>query len=294
MLSYGRFRFLLADTEELEEKTYRLRYEVYVEEFGFEKPADHPGGLERDGHDAEAVHFAALDRDDEVVGTIRLILHSENGFPAEKAAKVTFPGRRPPPERIAEISRLAVSRKYRRRWADLPFVIEPRPGGPGGGWGPGQGWTAGAYGSLRAPVIVMGLYQVMYQESKRRGLTHWFMITEEKVHRIFKRYGFLFCPVGETVEYHGWRRPYLGVIEEMERKMVRRNPVLMQVMLKGLERRFQPGTHSQPADPLWTPGSAISGETGDPDRDRAPRSGLAEERGAGEGEPRERRIPRVR
>jgi hypothetical protein len=86
----------------------------------------------------------------------------------------------------------------------------------------------------------MGLYQLMYHESKRRGLTHWYMITEEKVYRIFKRYGFLFHPVGEPVSYHGWRTPYLGVIEEMERKVIRENPVLMRLILRGLEKRYHP------------------------------------------------------
>jgi len=211
-----------------------------VREFGFEKPEDHPGGRETDAHESSAVHFAALDPDDEVVGTIRLILHSEKGFPMEQAARVQFPGERPPPERIAEVSRLAVSHKYRRRRVDGVYGVESYLSGSEGGARPDQERISSEYGKRRTPVIVMGLYQVMYHESKRRGLSHWYMITEEKVYRTFKRYGFLFYPVGEPVAYHGLRTPYLGVIEEMEKKLIRENPVLMKLVLRGLEGRYQP------------------------------------------------------
>ena len=49
-----------------------LRYKVYCEERGFEKPEDHPDGLERDEYDEYSVHFAAIEKGtQEVVGTIR-------------------------------------------------------------------------------------------------------------------------------------------------------------------------------------------------------------------------------
>ena len=61
-----------------------LRYQIYCEQRGFEKPEDHPEGLERDAADDHAVHFAAIhDETKEVLGTIRLILKSPDGFPIE-------------------------------------------------------------------------------------------------------------------------------------------------------------------------------------------------------------------
>lgn len=240
MLSYGNFRFLRVDTDELKEKTFRLRYEVYVEEFGFEDPADHPGGRETDAYEDVSAHFVSLDPEDEVVGTIRLILHSDRGFPIEKAVDLHFPGEKPPPEKMAEISRLAVSHKYRRRHADGVYGVESYLPASEGGAVPEQGKVPREYRKRRNPVIVMGLYQIMYQESKRMGLTHWYMITQEKMYRLFKRLGFVFHPVGEPVEYHGLRRPYLGVISEMEAAMMRENPVLMRLLLQGLEKEYRP------------------------------------------------------
>jgi len=239
MLSYGDFRFVRADTKDLKERIYRLRYEVYVEEFGFERPQDHLGGAETDAYEGSSVHFAALDPGGEVVGTIRLILSSEKGFPMEDAVDIRFPGAKPPPGRIAEISRLAVSHRYRRRRVDGLYGVESYLPSSNGG-PPERKRLPREYKKRRTPVIVMGLFQIMYHESKRLGLTHWYMITTDKVFRLFKRYGFVFHPVGEPVHYHGLRTPYLGVISEMEQKVMRENPVLMRLMLWGLEKEYHP------------------------------------------------------
>ncbi len=240
MLSYGKFRFVRADTDDLREKTYRLRYQVYVEEFGFEKSEDHPGGRETDDYEAYSIHFAALDHEDDVVGTIRLILQSDEGFPMEHAVAIRFPGEKPPPEKIAEISRLAVSQVYRRRREDGQYGVESYLKKSEGGVIPDKGPVPDDYKKRKTPVIVMGLYQAMYHESKRLGLTHWYMITEEKVSNTFKRFGFLFYPIGEPVEYHGLRTPYLGVISDMENKVMRENPFLMKLVLRGLEKEYHP------------------------------------------------------
>ncbi len=42
MITYGRFTFDRVESEALLQELYRLRYEIYVNEFGFEKPEDHP------------------------------------------------------------------------------------------------------------------------------------------------------------------------------------------------------------------------------------------------------------
>ncbi len=115
MFSLGQFKFVIASSEEDKEKVYRLRYRTYVEEFGFEKPEDHPGGLETDEYDPYSVHFAVFNGSDDIVGTIRLILHSEQGFPVEQVANPSFVGKKPNSRNIAEISRFAVSDGSRRR-----------------------------------------------------------------------------------------------------------------------------------------------------------------------------------
>ena len=97
---------------------YRLRYKVYVEEWHFEKPENHPGGVETDEFDKNSIHFATRDENKRIVGTVRLILYSQSGFPIEKYCQLTKGTNGIPREKIAEISRLAISKNFRRRAED--------------------------------------------------------------------------------------------------------------------------------------------------------------------------------
>jgi putative hemolysin len=59
VFSIGDFRFLVATTPSIIEAVHRLRYQVYVEEYGYEKAEDHPGGLEKDKFDPSSILIAA-------------------------------------------------------------------------------------------------------------------------------------------------------------------------------------------------------------------------------------------
>jgi N-acyl amino acid synthase of PEP-CTERM/exosortase system len=117
MFEYGRFKFMQADSENLKQNIFLLRHEVYALEFGFENPHDFPDKFEKVGYYQHSVHFAALNVDDDVIGTVRMILDSPRGFPVDHAATITgFPDK-PESRFITEISRLAVSKKL-RRWPE--------------------------------------------------------------------------------------------------------------------------------------------------------------------------------
>jgi len=239
-ISYGKFRFGLVENPEVLKDTFRMRYEVYVQEFGFEKKEDHPGGLETDDYEEESIHFACLNESDSVVGTIRLVLDSPKGFPLEHAVRTTFVGEKPHPSKMAEISRLTVSKDLRRRKEDGMYGVESYLTQKEGGVLPDDGSIPEEMQGRKNPIIVLGLYQVMYQESRRLGLTHWYMITEKKLFYALRKYGFLFHQIGEPVQYHGERIPYLGIIEEIEKKLINENPDMLKIMLTGLEKEYHP------------------------------------------------------
>ena len=50
------FQIVLADTPALRDTVFRLRYQIYCMETGFERPEDFPDGLEKDAFDGRAVH----------------------------------------------------------------------------------------------------------------------------------------------------------------------------------------------------------------------------------------------
>lgn len=236
-----RFRFVQATSTALKQATYRLRYQVYVEECGFERPEEHPGGLEMDAYEPHSVTLAALDETDMVIGTVRLILHSPQGFPIEHAVpNLGFLGDRPAPHAIAEISRLAISSAYRRRIEDGLYGVESYLRQSEGGVLADVGPPRPQDERRKRPVIVLGLYRLLYQVSKRLGITHWYMLTEKKLWYLLCKYHFQFHQIGEPVDYHGLRIPYLGRIADMETHMRQTHPEFLQSFLAGLEAEYHP------------------------------------------------------
>jgi len=239
-IQYGKFRFGVVDNKDVLKDTFRMRYEVYVQEFGFERKEDHPNGLETDDYENESIHFACINESDSVVGTIRLVLDSDKGFPIEHAVETSFIGEKPDRSKIGEISRLTVSRDLRRRKEDGMYGVESYLTKKEGGVLPDDGSIPEEMQGRKNPIIVLGLYQVMYHESRRRGISHWYMITEKKLFFALKKYGFLFHQIGEPVEYHGERIPYLGIVEEIEKTLRKNNPDMYKIMLTGLEEKYHP------------------------------------------------------
>lgn len=239
-ISYGNFRFCLIKDKELLQDSFRMRYEVYVQEFGFEKKEDHPDGLETDEYENDSIHFACINENDSVIGTIRLVLNSDKGFPIDHVVETSFIGEKPDPSKIAEISRLTVSKDLRRRKEDGIHGVESYLTQKEGGVLPDDDTIPLEMQGRKNPIIVLGLYQIMYHESKRLGLTHWYMITEEKLFFALRKYGFAFHQIGEPVEYHGKRVPYQGTISEIESSLYDKDPEMFKMMLAGLEKEYHP------------------------------------------------------
>jgi N-acyl amino acid synthase of PEP-CTERM/exosortase system len=192
-------------------EVYRLRYKVYCEEWGFEKPEDHPGGMETDEYDQHSVHLGAFSRENgQLIGTIRLILNSELGFPIEKHCTITADMSLINRNKIAEISRLAVSKEFRKRAVDRLLYND-------GQVAPDQREESREIEEKRKQEfhIIMGLYICMYLESSKMGLTHWYAVMARGLRILLRRMNIRFTSIGPEVEYHGLRVPYFGVIDEI-------------------------------------------------------------------------------
>ncbi|MDX9715191.1 MAG: PEP-CTERM/exosortase system-associated acyltransferase [Dissulfurispiraceae bacterium] len=213
------FEFKRVHTSAELNEIFKLRYKVYVEEWGFEKAEDHIKGVELDDYDDSALHFMAL-RHGNLIGTIRMILSSQKGLPIQKNCTINQDLDCIDHSKIAEISRLAVSKDYRRRQEDaqmygsdsqsvLPFPVAEEMSS-----------------KRRRQEVIIGLFKAMYAESKIIGLTHWCAVMAKALHILLTRLGIIFKPIGPEVDYHGRRIPYLLCIEEAERIMERINPML--------------------------------------------------------------------
>jgi len=215
----------VVDKAELEE-VFRLRYKVYCDEWGFEKAEDHPGGLEFDIFDSISRHFISLNETWQIIGTIRIILNSEKGFPIENHCSIDADLSNVNSDKIGEISRLAVSKEFRKRFEDQ-FIYDGTP--------EYIQQQAAVHERRRRHEIVTGLYKCLYVESKKSGLTHWYAVMAKGLYILLKRMGILFKPIGPEIYYHGLRTPYLGSIADIEEGVSRLHPELFKEFQEALK-----------------------------------------------------------
>jgi N-acyl amino acid synthase of PEP-CTERM/exosortase system len=228
MFRYGDYQFRVATTDVLIRGAQELRYRVYVDECGFENASAHPDGREHDAYDPHAVALVALDPEGRVVGTTRLVLNSPNqGLPIFHALR-RFEGFHHRSTRIAEVSRLAVDPRFR-----VKEVV--------GATGPRRFQTSSAEGlpsrDRRAQSLVTtGLFHLLVLASIRLGLKQWLMITEKKLWVMLKRMGIVFHPIGEEVEYHGKRTPYLADLSHVDQAILRTHAATLAQCPPAIER----------------------------------------------------------
>jgi len=232
-------------------KVYRLRYKVYCEEWGFERKENYPDGLEIDIYDKNAVHYLVLDPERKAIGTIRLIFDSEDGFPVERYCGVDIKASGIDRSRCAEISRLAISKSYRRRVEDRYIYGPDEERRLIGGFDLDDliyrkrftdrvrnsyiyGRNNREYNRRKRHEVLMSLCKAVYLESKDRGLTHWYAIMTKGLHSLLGRYGIRFEPAGEPVDYHGIRTPYVAEISTVEEAVSRSNPELYEEFTREL------------------------------------------------------------
>ena len=200
--------------EERYPELFRLRYRVYCDECGFENPEDYPEMMERDEYDDHAIHFCnMIEGHREIGGTVRMILDSEKGFPIEKNF-IIDPELVPAFERtkIAEISRLAISKSFRKRIGDGILYSEKNVQITD----KNKLYLEKRRKDRRKNEknFASGLYRCIYKESLKRGLTHWYAAMTEGLCSLLTSRGHVWHPIGPRINYHGYRRPYIAVITE--------------------------------------------------------------------------------
>jgi len=235
---------------------YKLRYKIYCYEWGFEKPENHPDEIVTDVFDNNAIHFAVKDDAQKTVGAISLILHSSEGFPTEKYCELNINRNEIPRDSIAEISRFVIHRDYRRRAEDKYIYGPDEERRSIGSFNYSSNHTNNLsyirraddkykQKSARRPSesyserrkrheVVINLYKAIYQESKRRKITHWYAVMTKGIVILLNKFGFIFKEIGDPVDYHGIRTPYLGDMEKIDQEIMQEHPELYEELNRGL------------------------------------------------------------
>jgi len=111
-----RYEVILADTAEARRIHYRLRYQVYCLEEGFEAHDSYPDQMERDSWDNNSVHFLVRSKQSkEWIAAMRLVLQRNEGLPLENLCSIdprVMPFNHG--ESAAEVSRICIKNTFRR------------------------------------------------------------------------------------------------------------------------------------------------------------------------------------
>ncbi len=243
------FEVIPADTSELLDEVFALRYQVYCVEHPFENPREHPDGREWDEYDARAVHALIRHRRTGCcAAAVRLILpdpcYPETVFPLERVcANSLYEEANPWVSNLdrlksAEISRLAVSKTFRRRLGEAETVSGVSSQAV---YSDAQGPDSRRRGF---PHITLGLFAAIVRMSVDQGISHWLAVMEPTLLRLLQRFGIYFPPIGPLVEYHGLRQPTVAAAAAVVDGILRKRPDIWEIVTD--RGRFVPRSTAHP------------------------------------------------
>jgi N-acyl amino acid synthase of PEP-CTERM/exosortase system len=194
-----------ADTEELQKEVFKLRYDVYCAELGYEK--DCPKDCEKDTFDDYATHALIKHRPSGIyAGCVRLVtppgdtpnallpfeVNCANSFNPQEVAFLREAG-----ARVGEVSRLAVRANFRRRLNDAksPDGINPEH----------MPLNLSSEGMRYFPMIAVSLYFAATSMVRSQKIKYAAVMMEVRLARLLRLSGIDFKQLGGTIDYHGQR-----------------------------------------------------------------------------------------
>lgn len=237
------FEVLDAASDELLDQVFALRYQIYCLDHPFEDAAQFPDRRERDTFDERSVHALLRHRPSgQMAGTVRLVLADRSDpalpFPIELHCQASleeggFNQQALPRGTVAEISRFAVSKSFKRRAGEKDTLA-------------GVSEDAEQYDrrhsdeSRLIPHMILGLFVGIMRMSARHHITHWYAVMEPSLVRLLTRFGIKFRRIGPVVEYHGRRQPCFASVDDVLRGIGQARPEVWRLVTSN--GRYSPGT----------------------------------------------------
>ena len=204
------FQAIPALDEDLRRSAYRIRHAVYCEELGYEPVRE--DGLETDEFDARSVHCLLRTLSGDFVGCVRLVLtdaaNRSSPLPFERLCATALDRTIVDPARldrskIAEVSRLAVVSRYRRRRGEqkVPVAINES--------------DFGTPERPRFPYLALGLYLGMLAQARHHGVETLFMLTDRRLAKQLSRLGASMRTIGTPIQHRGERYPSMMSVHEV-------------------------------------------------------------------------------
>ena len=212
------FRVDAALDDALRDLVYLIRHQVYCEQLRFEP--ERPSRRESDEYDTHSLHclMRTVGPTPGLVGCARLVQTDPNApdapLPFERTCaqvldrSIIDPARLPR-RRIAEVSRLAVCARYRRRKGETREE------------GAVHGEDFRPREHARFPYIPVGLYMAAVSLARHTGIDTLFMLAEPRLVRHFARLGVNIRQIGGPVEHRGRRVPCMMDVSDVVRNIRR-------------------------------------------------------------------------
>ncbi len=202
------FEIVPAFAPELRENVFRIRYNVYAEELGWEDRKNFPAGMEKDAFDPHSLHCLLRHRpSNEFIGCVRLVLNNPDVpsalFPIEECFGINFLEEHPKlasyqRHHLGEISRIAVLSSFRHRQGEKnkphTEIEDPR---------------SQREERRRFPHIALGLYLAAGAMGIAQGKSCVFAMMEPKLARRLRIFGIKFEQLADPIDHRGLRAPFI-------------------------------------------------------------------------------------
>jgi len=223
------FEIVMADTPELLEKVFRIRYQLICVDMGVPgyEPSLYPDGQEIDCYDRHSAHILIRYRPSgQFIGTARLIMfdpeNPEKPFPVELHTNIDpnlFDINKLSRRHTGEISRFIIIKDFDRRKAERRNY-HTRQSNKNTVELDRRSNTKTDRRSIKNLSIV--LMAGVVRMCDKFNISNWFTIMDPVMNRLLGYYGLDLRPIGPITEHHGLRRPYFielaSVMDKMKRK----------------------------------------------------------------------------
>ena len=226
------FKEISAEQPQEIEQAFRLRYQVYCLEQGFEAPDAFTGGMEQDSYDAFAHHSLLVDRTSALpLGTVRLInpANSPDWVSDLPVASYAAPEsidalKRLPGGSTAEVSRFAIARVARQKFGQSRDGLGKTRQQPG---------REIPLRDKMRPYMSLGLIRGLVRLSVENGITHWCLAAEPSLLRRLRAFGLHFTAAGPLVDHRGLRQVCYAELKGLFERARQERPEFWHVMTQG-------------------------------------------------------------
>ena len=218
------FECIVADTDELIDECYSLRYQVYCIEHPFEEPNPELGEYEHDHYDVHAVHALLKHRPSgKYVGTVRVIIDYKDSPKRMPAIELSEENHIKLPEHIytnpcGEISRFCISKDFRRRLTDTMYTSAYS-----------QSELVEIDGRV-IPFMAVGLMKMVISLCRQHDIRQCAAVMAPPLMRMLDKLGIHFVPAGDSIEHHGTRQISYITLNELYASLVNERPDILELI----------------------------------------------------------------